>query len=226
MDKATGRRWVMPTMIVLALISALIGYTAWRGVERGTAPNVPATGTLSDPKHELFYFLTVQKTRDGKPFEAPFKSSGQEVFESGYKFSMVFQPDADGLMYIFNEGKDAQGNGGYSLLFPTPRVNNGSAQVSAGQSIETAQNTFGGGKGTEVMWMIWTKDKRDDLEAVIRSAFTQSGAIRDENGGILKAFLDKYNAEKPDSSKDSTNQRTVVRATGDIVAHRFELEHR
>ena len=164
--------------------------------------------------------------RNGKPFEAPFKSSGQEIFETGYKFHMAFQSADEGNIYVFNEGVDAQGKPGYYLLFPTPGVNGGSPHVTAAQQIGTAQNTFSGGKGTEVIWLIWTKNSSDDLERVVAAAFAARGAVDPDNGSTLQGILDKYKSAPREVSKDTANQETVIKTNGDVVVHRFEIEHR
>src|SRR5262249_44729187 len=39
----------------------------------------------------LTYSLTVQKMRDGKPFQNEFESSGQEIFENGWKFRLIVE---------------------------------------------------------------------------------------------------------------------------------------
>ncbi len=218
-------KWVVMAVLILAVLAIPVGYMLWNISKPPVVTDQPNPVT-SAVQHELSYFLMVQKMRSGKPFEAPFKSSGQETLESGYKFKMVFQPDADGYMYVFNEGKDTQGKTGYYLLFPTPSINNGSTQVTKGQQIETAQNTLNGGKGTEVMWLIWSKEKREDLEAVTKSAVDNRGIVKDENTRLLKGFFDKYRAEKSESTKDTANQSTIVKTKGDTIVHRFELEHR
>jgi hypothetical protein len=219
----------VPILGVLALIAgiAILYVQPWSGKNKqDTGPNVNAGNETSKTEAKLSYYLLVQKMRDGKPFQEPFQSSGHETLESGYKFRMVFQTEADGFMYVYNEGKDAQGRTGYYLLFPTPNVNGGSAQVTKGKQIETAQNTLNGGIGTEVMWLIWTKEGQNDLETIMKSAVDQHGAVKAETAASLQSFLDKYKAEKPESIKDSASQRTVVKAKGDTVVHRFEIEHR
>ncbi|MEP6787576.1 MAG: serine/threonine-protein kinase [Acidobacteriota bacterium] len=241
-----GRLGIWATFGALALAAVAIptGYFALNGLPNSKAgnsinrdrslnadPALDKSGTLTLPaagvEHELAYYLTVQKMRNGKPFETPFQSSGQEVFESGYKFRLNFVPDADGYMYVFNEGKNEQDSAGFWQLFPTPDPKTGAlvASVSAGQKIGTPQNTFevGGKNTTEVMWMIWTKEKRDDLEAVVRSAKPPTGAV---NVDALRSFLEKFKDVKTEPVKDSANQRTIVKAKGDVVVHRFELEHR
>jgi serine/threonine protein kinase len=217
--------WALLGLLILAAISLPVGLAIWKSGEE-TAANDSNTNTNStiaenEPSRELVYFLYVQKMRGGKPFEEPFKSSGQEIFESGYKFKMNFAADADGFMYIFNETKNANGKTIYNILYPTPKIKNGSAEIKAKEQIETGQNEFGGERGTEIVWLIWTK------EAARTAAFDGEGAIKDEkNARQLSDFLQKYAKEKNEAVKDTANRQTVVKGKGDIIAHRIELEHR
>ncbi len=228
-------KWGAAAVFVFAAVAIPTILFAWSIINNSSAADPPA-GNLNTAntkpvpaadEREVSYHLTVQKMRDGKPFEAPFRSSGQEIFESGYKFTMVFQSDADGYIYLFNEGKNADGKIQYSLLFPTANVNDRTAAVSAGEPIETAANQFTGGRGTEIMWMIWTETKRDDLDAAVRSAFESRGAVKDAAARTgLEGFIETFRSESRDAIKDTANQRTLVKGSGDVVIHRFELEHR
>lgn len=176
---------------------------------------------------EVAYFLNVQKMRNGKPFETPFKSSGQEIFENGYKFKMAVQNSAEGFLYLFNEDKDTQGNLVYNILYPTPKTNNGSAQVSEKEQIETSNNTFSGSRGTEIVWLIWSAEKQEDLEKARQSAFDTQGTLKDSAAvQKLKNFLDKHKVDKTEVNKDMENQQTIVKGEGETVVHRIELEHR
>jgi len=198
------------------------------GTATGGNTNVKTSAGTAATSRELKYFLNVQKMRDGKSFEEPFKSSGQEIFESGYKFSMVLVPDADGYLYIYNEGKDAAGKTQYYLLFPTPKVNGGSSSVKGGKQFETGQNTFGGSRGTEVMWGIWTKERNADLEAVRQSAFSAvKGQVDSANSVTLRAFIDKnYDSTKEQPKADPDKMETIVKTSGDVIVHKANLQHR
>ena len=166
--------------------------------------------------------------RDNKPFEQPFRSSGQEVFESGYKFTMAFQSDADGFVYVFNESKDAQLKTTYYILYPTPKNNNGSMPIPAKQQVETSSSTFQDNPGTEVMWFIWTANKNDVLEATKEWAFNNLGKIESDTAihKQLNDFLQKYKEQKNEAQKDTDNKQTVIKGKGDVIVQRIELEHR
>src|SRR5262249_22584568 len=90
--------WPLVAIFVLAAIALPAGIAVWtlgyRVAENRRAdssPNSPANSIANSEKEnsikeeKLSYFLLVQKMRNGKPFEEPFKSSGREIFESGYK---------------------------------------------------------------------------------------------------------------------------------------------
>lgn len=231
--------WALLGLLILAALSIPVGFAVWKsGGEAGTSANSNKDGGASGTEanaasgpaaaqREMTYFLNVQKMRDGKPFEEPFKSSGQEIFESGYKFKMNFQADADGFIYLFNEDEDVSGNTIYNILFPTPKLNKGSAQVKANELIETNQNTFRGTRGTEIVWLIWTAEEQNELESARQTAFDSSGVVKDEKKARqLTDFLQKYAKEKPEMSKDTANRQTVIKGLGDTVVHRIELEHR
>jgi serine/threonine protein kinase len=231
---------VLLALLVVGAISGIAAFAYWKSSDNkpvavidnnsGNAGKGSVDGktlTSDAPPTELSYYLTVQKMRGGKPFEEPFQSSGQEIFENGYKFKMNFQADADGFIYVFNEDQDAQGNLVYNILYPTPKTNNGSAAVKSKEPVETSINTFGGARGTEIVWLIWTAKKQADLEAARESAFSGQGTVKDtENVKKLKDFLEKYPSDKNETRKDSKNQQTIVKGKGDVFAQRIELEHR
>lgn len=228
-------------LLILAAIAIPVGLyirsnngkdtAAANSVNSNPANKLSNTAETNNPANEatreISYHLLVQKMRGGKAFEEPFKSSGQEIFENGYKFKMVFESDAAGYFYIFNEDKDADGKTIYNILYPTPKTNNGSAEVKAKQTIETNQNTFSGDSTTEIVWLIWTAEKRDDLETARTSAFEGQGTIRDEkNVRLLSDFVQKYKDKKLETSKDTPNRQTIVKGTGDVIVQKIELEHR
>ncbi|MDQ3087048.1 MAG: hypothetical protein M3Q78_00445, partial [Acidobacteriota bacterium] len=220
--------WALLGLLVLAAISITAGLVIWKGREEISNTNtteIPIVETA--PLREITYFLNVQKMRGDKPFEEPFKSSGQEIFESGYKFKLNFKGDADGFFYVFNEDKDANGKTIYNILYPTPKTNNGSAEVKAKQTIETSNNTFSGTRGTEIVWLIWTKAKNDDLETMRQAAFDADGTMKDEKSSRqLTDFLQTYKNEKNETIKDTANQQTVVKSKGETIVQKIELEHR
>src|SRR5439155_19280997 len=75
--EAPARRPWLKTEVALVLLAAIVASAAvllWK------------PGALSAGREQsLAYSLPVQKMRDGTPFQGEFESSGQEIFENGWK---------------------------------------------------------------------------------------------------------------------------------------------
>ena len=81
-ESPAGRPW-LKTAVALILIAAIVGGASvliWKRNALFGKKEVAA----SLPERSLNYSLTVQKMRDGKPYQDEFESSGQEIFENGW----------------------------------------------------------------------------------------------------------------------------------------------
>ena len=158
------KRLAVVAVLVLFLVGAgfaLYKYQTWRGETRFS--------------HQVSYSLTVQRTRDGKSYEAAFPSHGDELFQSGDKFRLrVFKADS-GFLYVFREGPPEPGDTSFRLLCPNPGTNNGSATIGKDQSLESDWITF---QGTENFWIVWSATSLADLEAV-KTSFDRKRASLD-----------------------------------------------
>jgi hypothetical protein len=179
------------------------------------------------PSRRFTYSLSVQKMQDGKPYQDPFKSSGQEIFENGYKFKFNLMVPEAGYFYLFNEGRADDGKSYFNILYPTPKRNGGSASVAANQLIETAENAFGGQPDTENLWIIWTKELTPQLEAAKSAAFSGTGKIREmADAERFRKFLQDYSTNAPDVLRDADGRQSTILAKGDVVVSLLYLEHR
>ncbi len=179
------------------------------------------------PERSFSYFLKVQKVRDGQPFEQPFISSGQEIYEKGYKMQVLLTSQAAGYVYLFNEGKDANDQNTFYIQFPTPKRNDGNAQVATGQQLESGWNTFSWEPGTESIWFIWTAQPEVALETARALALkSNAGQVPAEAVAPLRAFLMRAKESRAEVTKDVAQQRTVLTGHGDVVLHLLQLEYR
>lgn len=174
----------------------------------------------------LTYSLLVQKMRDGKEYQEPFESSGQEVFEKGYLFTMNLMPSENGYLYIFAEGLNENNQKDLNIIFPTPKQNNGSANVSANQKYHTGWNEFGGGVGTENFWLVWIKERNETLETARENAFNNEGVIADKSiESQLSTFFEKQKIQKT-ALKDIGKKQSKIDFDGDSAVYLIQLEHR
>jgi hypothetical protein len=164
--------------------------------------------------------------RDGKPYQEAFESSGQEIFEDGWKFRINLSSPEAGHLYLLNEGPDSAGNSTLKLLFPNPFQNNGSPNIASGQQTETGWMVFDKHQGTENFWLVWSAESVPEIEAVKGAVNkTDQGTIKDSTQAeAIRTFL-TITRPKPEAQKDSDKKRTIVKAAGNVIVHRIELEH-
>jgi hypothetical protein len=170
------------------------------------------------------YSLLVQKMRDGKPYQEPFESSGQEIFENGYKFIFRAASAQPGYFYLLNEGAPESGVRGFTMLYPTPKK----IGATASAQIQTGWNHFGGQAGTEQLWLIFADKPVAELEAARATAFqNEKGALTDAaQARSVREFLTSHAAQKPEVSKDTAQKLTVIKGAGEVLVYLVELEHR
>ena len=191
------------------------------------AANSTPAETPSLPTHSFIYSLTVQRMRNEKTFQSAFQSTGQDVFDKGDKFQLnIFSPNP-GYVYVFNEGTPERNKSSFTIIYPIPGTNEGSASVGGNQWARTNWNTFRGEPGTENLWIVWSPAPVPQLESGKTSAFNNLGRLTGQSLDAVKAFLTAK--EKESNSKinrDKTTQQTTVRGVGDVVVRLLELQHR
>jgi len=207
---------------LIVLIGAGAGIVAWkRDAIFGTGAK--ATGA----ERSLSYSLTVQKMRDNKPYQDEFNSSGQEIFENGWKFRMNLTSPQDGYLYLLNEGPANGTAATYNVLFPEAKTNNGSPRVNSNQKLETAWMRFDDHQGAEKFWIVWSPSPVKELEVVTDAVNDRDlGEIKDAaKARSVSDYLKAHASPKPDTAKDSVKKETVVKGKTDVLVNSIELEH-
>lgn len=194
---------------------------------RNRADNSTSAETPPVTTRSFIYALTVQRMRNEKAFQSAFQSTGQDVFDNGDKFQLnIFSPNP-GYVYVFNEGTPERNASSFTIIYPIPGTNEGSASVGANQWARTNWNTFRGQPGTENLWIVWSTAPVPQLESGKVDAFNNRGRLTGAGLDTVKAFLTAK--EKESNSKinrDKTTQQTTVRGVGDVVVRLLELQHR
>ncbi len=209
---------------VALLVVAIASLAAWLSFRpKATVPVSPPA-----PERLISFSLTVQKMRGGQEYQAPFEASGQEIFESGYKFRLNLVSPQAGWLYLLNEGPTAGGAISYVMVFPIPSLNGGSAQLAAGQAIQTGWYLFTEHEGTEKFWLVWAAQSVAELEAVKGMVNPRDkGAISDPHQlNAVRALLNQHAQAAPEAVKDKVKEQTNVRGRGETLIHLVELKHR
>jgi serine/threonine protein kinase len=221
--------WSWRLVLPAALLAMLALYTSniWRPGLRKETPSGPST-TVPTTEKELAYWITVQKYRDGKPYEEPRRLAREILFEKDYRVRVNFTNAQAGHLYILNETPNNKEP--LSILFPSPTTNAGASFLSANSEIQVPEQSwfrFDAEKGTEKIWLVWSTAAVPELEAVRRFANAKDkGVITDSAlNDSARAFIYTKNNSEPTIERDVEQKETKLRTAGNVIIHSISLEH-
>lgn len=229
-QKAVGRnRRTLPVALGVILLAALgIGSAIlWR---RGaSAPGI--SNPAPAPQRTVSYWITVQKYRDGKPFQEPFRLRDDINFEKDYRIRLNINSPQSGRLYLLNEGPaGSDQTPTFNVMFPSTSANNNSAFLTANQQIQIPEQTwfsFDEQQGTEKIWLVWAEKEVPELEAIKGFANPKDRGVISSPGmrTAVNEFLKAHSSLNPSVERDQEKKETVVRANNAILVHVIKLEH-
>ena len=226
-----GKRALLPVLVIVVLLSLAAGIFALRDRKLAATVATPPVAATTAPERALNYSLLVQKYRDDKPHQQPFKLSGEINFEKDYRVRLRVSSPQEGYLYILNERPAAVGaDASFNVLFPSPNANGGAARLPPGQEIQIPGQSwfqFDEEEGTELIWLVWAAESQPGLEALKRFVNPEDrGMITDAGQArAVREFLRTHSASQPSVEKDEARRETSVRAKGDILAYVVRLQH-
>jgi serine/threonine protein kinase len=214
--------------MILVLVVGLIIAASWSRFRRSTVAG-PSPASITASERKLSYWMTVQKYRNGRPFEDPFRLAGEINFEKDYKVRLNISSAQPGHLYILNEGP-ADGSSSFVVLFPSTTANAGLSYLAENQRVEIPQQSwfqFDAEKGTEKLWLVFGANAVPDLEAVKQFANPKDqGLIKDAGlNARVQEFLKAHSVAKATLEKDDELKQTSLRIAGDVLVHPIKLEH-
>ena len=224
------RKLVAATVVTLVLVAGLIIAASWSRSRRSTVAG-PAPASVAASERKLSYWMTVQKYRDGRPFENPFRLAGEINFEKDYRVKLNISSPQPGYLYILNEGPTAaDGAASFVILFPSTTANDGLSYLTENQRIEIPQQSwfqFDAEEGTEKLWLVFSANAVPELEAVKQFANPKDrGLVNDERlSASVQRFLRLQSGTKATVEKNDELKQTIVKIPGPLLVHVIELEH-
>jgi serine/threonine protein kinase len=212
-------------LIAVLIVLWAIQKTSNRAPDRNanTETTSKTSNLIQGPARSFIYSLTVRRVRDKQEFQ----SNDQDMFDTGDEFRLSVSSSNPGYVYVFNEGTPEPNGSSFTILYPTPLMNDGSASVGADQRVQTNWNTFSGQSGTENLWIAWSTASVPELELGKEEAFKRKGVLTSQSLDSVKAFLTKKQEESnPKISRDKDRGQTTVRGTGDVVVKMLKFQHR
>jgi len=237
----TRRNFSLSVALIVIFIAVLGigGLALWR--RNATAPTTsPTASPTASPttsnvaakvERTLSYWITVQKYRDGKPFEKPFRLRDDINFEKDYRIRLNIASPQGGRLYLLNEGPvEADQTPTFNVMFPTTSTNNGSALLTQNQQIQIPEQSwfnFDEQKGTEKIWLVWAEKDVPELEAVKGFANPKDRGVISSPGlrSAVNEFLKVHSTSKPTVDRDEDKKETIVKADGDVLVQVIKLEH-
>ena len=225
---APKRSFLFAALGLLAVVGLIVGVTMF--LRRGRLS--PSTKTASIPAaRQVSYRITVQKYRDGKPYQDPFLLSDDINFEKDYRIRLTITSPQRGLLYLLNEGLV----GGdqiptYNVLFPSTTTNNGSSVLAENQQLQIPPQSwfqFDAQQLTETIWLVWSEQEVPELEAVKAFANPKDKGVISSPGlrNAVNEFFKAHTATKPTVERDQNKKETVVNANTPVLVHAIRLEH-
>lgn len=183
---------------------------------------------IPPPTRSFTYWLTVQRMHDGKEYQDPFQSNGEETFNKGDKFRLNVSSSTSGYFYIFNEGPPDTSDSSFVMIYPSTGTNGGSSAVGSNQSIQSNWITFRGPAGDENFWIVWSVSPISELESARTEALTHSrGGLTGESLVAVKEFLRIKQAEfKATVFHFEAKQTAVARGKTDTLITLAQFKHR
>jgi hypothetical protein len=217
--RSTNKRSVIGFSALILLCAVLGSIGLWKYLRR--TPKETPTSTFS-------YHLTVQKMRDGKEYEDPFKSNGEETFENGDRFRLNISSPNPGYLYVLNEGPPEPNSTSFVLIYPSRAINNGSATLGANQPVQSDWTIFRGPAGAENFWIVWSASPVTQIESAKDEAFKSlNGGLDDQSLMTVKEFLKmKQDEVKVRVTHYKASQTVLVRGPGDVLVTLAQFNHR
>jgi serine/threonine protein kinase len=217
-------RGILGLGVVLALI-AITGIFLWtRNSMKAGQTTVDGVNVANEVRERSFmYFLKPSDSRKGSEDE---RFAGNEQFHNGSKFTFVLIPGQNGALYLVNKGSGANGSEALNVLFPTPKNNNGSATVTANQTVEVSI-FFNEYSGDENLSIIWSSQPIPELETISKEAATTGFEIKNPTQILaVTRFLADHQSSVPTATVDPEKKETTVSGKGEIIVSTRVLKHR
>ena len=224
----TNHSVVIVLIAIGAAVAGIIGFNAWRGLRNRPVVD-PVSSIASTPVRTLTYWITVQKFKDGKPYQDPFDLASEINFEVDYQIRLSIRSPQAGYLYVLNEGPaNAGGTPEYVVIFPSPTANEGSEFVAANQRVQIPSETwlkFDKEQGVEKLWLVFSDQPLAELAGVKAFANAQTrGLITDaEQNKAVNNFLSSYSLSAVTPEKGDT--LTTLKSASKTVVYPIRLEH-
>jgi serine/threonine protein kinase len=218
-------------VVFLALVLGSFFLVRYQKSRMNSAAGAQDQNQVEPTGTNLSYYIIAQNYREGRPNGEPYRVSEHHVFEANSGIHFVFSSGQLGDLYILNEGPASTDNEPVLItLFPSPSTNSGSAKLSVDRELTIPADgpfIFDTHRGSEKLWLVWSKQNLVELEALKRWANPiDRGKIGDKTQAQhVQSFLAKSALFTAESGGDDKSQATTLKGNGDVLVHLVTLDH-
>ena len=213
---------------IVLLVAAAFGLRAWRQLPAAVPSAVSPSPAANLPERQLEYWITVQKYREGKPFEEPFRLAREINFEKDYQVRLTLRSPQPSYLYILNQSPDDANP--LQILFPSSTANGGSPLIDKNREIQIPEVSwfkFDAEQGTETLWVVWSIAAIPEFDSARKFANPADGGVISDVGltESLRPFLIETSPDDLKIEKTDAPPLTVLRSSGKIIVHGIKLAH-
>ena len=214
---------IMVAMAVAGLI-AVGGGTYWARHQ----PAVPVIPSVAPgPALALNYSVTVQKYRNGAPYQEPFRVPGEMIFEKDYRIALEVTSLEAGFLYIVNEGiEGSSGKRTFNLLVPRDGVA-AALPPSTRTRIPPGEEwfQFDAASGREMLYLFLSRATVPEFDRLRELAAGPGGVADPAEVSRISEWIGRHRSVPANIKKDGQLRQTEVRSSGPVLVHGIVLEH-
>jgi hypothetical protein len=148
------------------------------------------------------------------------------MFGNGWKFKLNVTPTEDGYFYLLNAAPQPDGSTEWNVLFPTPKNNDGQARIGGRQERTFGWYVFDTKPGQEKLWLIWSRQPVQDMEAAVKAATKTALVIKEpQHLAAVTSFLQPWEKETSAVIANQQEKRTVINSDQATWAYLVKLRH-
>ncbi len=222
------KRVLVYALIAMAVVTAAIfGINIWRSSRARTNASVTPPAPAPVAERSLTYWITVQKFRNGRPYQKPFTQPGEMIFEADYRIRVNIRSPQSGYLYVLNEGPpETSAQPEFVVVFPSSTANNGSPLVAAEQLVQIPENSwlkFDTQQGTEKLWLVFAENAVPEFEGLFGNPQTRGLITEPSRNKVVQNFLTTHSATKPGYEKGEA--LTTLKTPEKLLVYAIRLEH-
>ena len=151
------------------------------------------------------------------------------LFERGYVLAFYILPAQRGYLYLVNEGPIAANSlPQYNLMFPTTTMLEGKARLEGNVSVKIPPSgfIFDSERGTEKIWLVWSKEPVGVFDALGPVNRLNKGQITSvEAIESVRRFLEEKAVPSDRVQRQEEEKQTIIETDQEILVHLIRLEH-